>query len=400
MTQFNRSAYTDELTGGRVAQVDSVIKPEDYTMTDSSPLNAEMYVEAATTSIFEHYLGEYGAKIALCLADANREMPPIVRALIGENSYCRPQVSDRQISWGITRRDNKLKVALLVEKPDSHAASVADSIEAAYQGSVIRFTAARAHSSPPQHRVPRIEWSLAPGSSIAHKEGFPGSIGCLVRSLDEGDDWPGLVSASHVLSKSNRAKSGDAILVPGHPDGPRINTNQCGSLARFLLLADYDQEALESNYLCCTDAALVKFERQKHCRHTLPDATYVPNPKVPDKLMPVCEVIGGDVVAERLGERVYKIGRTTGLTEGVLELVGVQRQIILINSKEYVYTNVLGVRPVPGSVTPFSQPGDSGSLVYTHDGKGIGLVIGGNEDISWLSPLDACLSELNVKLLN
>ncbi|MCK1517334.1 hypothetical protein IVB22_33490 [Bradyrhizobium sp. 190] len=367
-------------------------------MTSSPNINAERYVEAATASIFEHYLGEYGAKIANCLADANRDMPPIVRALIGDSSY-RPQAADRQISWGVTRRDNKLKVALLVEKAHSHAAEIADRIGAAYPGSVVQLTAARAHSSAPQAKVHRA-WSLAPGSSIGHTEGFPGSIGCLVRSLEDGEDWPGLVSASHVLSKSNRAKSGDAILVPGHPDGPRISNHQCGSLARFLILPDYDQDLLESNYLCCTDAALVKFERQKNCRHTLPEATYVPDPKNPDKLMAVCEVIGGDVVAERLGERVYKMGRTTGLTDGILDLVGVQRQIILISGKEYVYTNVLGVRQAPGRDKPFSQPGDSGSLVYTHDGKGIGLIIGGSESISWLSPLDACLTELNVKLLS
>jgi hypothetical protein len=367
-----------------------------------SDLPASMaYIDEATSSIFEHYMGSLGEEIADCLMNANRGMPPILREFLDGAAQYRPQSSARQISWGITRRDKKTLVALLLEKSDSDAAVTAEQITKAFPGSVIQLTTARAHSSAPGKTQRRGERRLVPGASIAHEDGFPGSIGCLVRSLENDEGWRGVISASHVLSKGNRGHTGDWILVPG--DDPRLSTNQCGTLERFILLPEYDQDAEDANYLCCTDAALVKINEGRGAHHYVPDATYVPRPDDIEKLMPIHEVIGGDTVADRLGERVYKVGRTSGLTAGILDLVGVQRQIISISKnnfvKEFVYTNVLGVARIPGE-SAFSAPGDSGALVYTADGKGIGLIIGGNDDYSWLSPLDACIRDLNIELLS
>jgi hypothetical protein len=146
----------------------------------------------------------------------------------------------------------------------------------------------------------------------------------------------GRPSQRPMYSAKQSSEVGDPVLGLAIQTAHGLRTS--ADLSHGFTLADYDQEAPDSNYLCCTDSALVKFERQRNCRHTtLPDATYVPDPNYRDKLIPVWEVIGGDRVAERLGERVYKIGRTTGLTEGVLDLVGVQRQIILINAYECVH---------------------------------------------------------------
>jgi hypothetical protein len=113
--------------------------------------------------------------------------------------------------------------------------------------------------------------------------------------------------------------------------------------------------------------------------------------------MPIKEVIGGDKVADRLEQPVYKVGRTTGLTRGILEIVGLQRQPIRIDDQHYIYTNVLAVASYDNK--PFSKAGDSGALVYTEDGCAIGLVIAGTDQVSYLSPLDACLRDIEATLL-
>jgi hypothetical protein len=354
------------------------------------------YLSQSTRDILRRYLGDVGVDIANELIKVNGELPPVISTL-GEAHSLKVQDPDNQISWGITRRDGdqRYAVAILVEQHNSRAARIAEDITRACPDHVVARTISRAHSSLRDITPNPRRGDLNPGSSIGHIAGFPGTIGCVVWS-EEGN-WPGLISASHVLSMNNRAGRGDHVIVPGHPDGPKTSEARCGTLANFSYLIDFEEVDPNTNYLNCVDAALVRVDQRRECRHSVPDATYVPDPKDPDRKMLIKEVLGGDAVAERLGTQVFKVGRTTGLTAGRLDLVGLQRQLINIHDKVYVYTNVLAVEATQGQ--PFSQAGDSGALVYTADGYGIGLIIGGNDQISYLSPLDACLRDMKTRLL-
>jgi hypothetical protein len=58
---------------------------------------------------------------------------------------------------------------------------------------------------------------------------------------------------------------------------------------------------------------------------------------------------------DRSGNTVYKIGRTTDITSGILDIVGLQRQTIkLPDGHLYVYTDVLTVKG--DGQRPFSEP--------------------------------------------
>jgi hypothetical protein len=104
------------------------------------------------------------------------------------------------------------------------------------------------------------------------------------------------------------------------------------------------------------------------------------------------------------GMRVKKIGRTTGLTLG--EVKGFFATPLAIpyegdrfRSSVY-FSNVWLVHGDGGD--PFSQPGDSGSLVVTEDGTAaVGLLFAGTGgEASFILPIETVLNSLGVTLVS
>jgi hypothetical protein len=220
-------------------------------MTDRE--DANNYLARSTIEILTHYMGDKGAEIAACLAELTGEMPPVTGDPTDEAEPHRLQPPEKQISWGITRRNGKFAVAILTESEDSQASRVAERIERDYGGFVVRRVTARAYSFDPARETQRYKAfvkRLTPGASIGHVAGYPGTIGCFVRSTAESENWIGVISASHVLGRNNKSKSGDSIISPGNPDGPRISRNEIGTLDRFIILTHFEEDA-PGNYLCC-----------------------------------------------------------------------------------------------------------------------------------------------------
>jgi hypothetical protein len=349
------------------------------------------YLVSSTRDILRTYMGDEGYEIAESLKTLNAVMPAILAG--------RP--ADKQVSWGITRREGKFKVIILA---DDDTDAMIQEIVRSYGGVFVNRLTAQVHSLDPSLAKLSKSPSLpvrAAGASIGHVSGYPGTLGCFVRATKKGN-WIGVISASHVLGRNNKSKTGDQILSPGHPDGPRAHSAEIGTLEDYILLPHF--QSTSDNYLCCQDIALVKIANIDRYED-IPDVTEVWSPQRPNTLMPIREVIGGQAVADRLGKWVYKVGRTTGLTRGTLDIVGLQRQRIVITDRDldekpterhYIYTNILAVRCEDG---PFSRAGDSGALVYTEDGCAIGLVIAGTEQYSFVSPLDACLQDMQATIL-
>lgn len=341
----------------------------------------------STLEILRTYIaGDDAVKIAQSLEVLNRAMP----AVIGKPGQLR--AAERQISWGITRRDGKYKVIVLSEGDEINRA--VQLIDDTYKGVLITRVPGLGHSYDPsvaQRTKPHSSLSQRhrqSGASIGHQSGYPGTLGCYVAVGDQ----VAVISAAHVLGRIGRSKKGDHILSPGNPDGPANMSAIIGILQDFTLLRHFQNTA--DNYLCCQDVAMVDVSEMED---DLPDKTMVWRPDGQDSLMPLNEVIGGQAVAERLGQPVYKMGRTTGLTCGILDIVGLQRQRIVINDLHYIYTNILAVKCINDQ--PFSMAGDSGAVVYTEDGRAIGLVIAGTDKYTFVSPLDACLKDMNATLL-
>jgi hypothetical protein len=350
--------------------------------------NADRNLARSTRDVLRAYIGDEGDEIATGLERLNEVLPAVVA---GPDQRLR--AAEKQISWGITRQDGRYKVIILSEGNEIHR--TVQSLGKTYDGVFVTRVPGRAHSFDPasaiEHRRHLAMPDRAPGASIGHVSGYPGTLGCFVQTAGANGNWIGAISASHVLGRKGQSKKGDDILSPGHPDGARVRGAKIGVLEDFSLLTDFQD--ISDNYLCCQDIALVKVTDMED----FPDRTMAWCPEDENKLIPIKEVIGGREVAERLGQPVYKRGRTTGLTRGILEIVGLQRQRIVIGGRDHIYTNILAVKCEDD--TPFSKSGDSGALVYTEDGYPLGLVIAGTDQYSFVSPLDACLEDMKATLL-
>ena len=351
-------------------------------------------VTSATAQLVIAALGDEARTLAEALTSVNERLPVVVGS--GEGHGLRMQEPDRRLSWGIARRQSAQVVRLLVERDNSKAMAEADSLAREFPKFVDTRVIGRAQSAKPEAaRRTFLAEGLYSGASIGHYRGTPGSIGALVKSRHKKEDWLGVTSAAHVLGRGNQSQKGEQVLAPGPPDGPRTTDAVCGHLERYNLLTHFSQSSPGDNYLCCADLAVVRIAEE--CEHERPGFTSVVDPATRVNGVRLRGSLSqGDAIG-RIDEFVYKVGRTSDLTRGRLDLVGVQRQAIqLPDGRVYLYSDVLVVRGTDGE---FSQPGDSGALVYTHDFHALGFVIGGAGDLTFVSPVDTCLEELKLELV-
>lgn len=103
------------------------------------------------------------------------------------------------------------------------------------------------------------------------------------------------------------------------------------------------------------------------------------------------------------GMRVKKVGRTTGLTSGAIVGATVFPYTIPYRSAKFnSHVHFTGVWLIVGdNGAPFSQPGDSGSLVVTEDGsRAVGLLFAGSDTVSAIIPIRTVLDRFNLSILS
>ncbi|MCL0077743.1 hypothetical protein M1N61_01590 [Peptococcaceae bacterium] len=89
-----------------------------------------------------------------------------------------------------------------------------------------------------------------------------------------------------------------------------------------------------------------------------------------------------------LGMKVKKSGRTTGITTGIIRIIGTSlkvemgREIVLFN--EQIISDLK------------SRGGDSGSLVLSMDNKAVGLFFAGSDRVSVFNGIQEVLEKLDV----
>ncbi len=103
------------------------------------------------------------------------------------------------------------------------------------------------------------------------------------------------------------------------------------------------------------------------------------------------------------GMMVKKVGRTTGLTAG--QILGSSATSFGLPYRSDHFTSTVYFRNVWAVVTltgdAFSEGGDSGSLVVTEDGTAaVGLIFAGGENVSYIIPIEAVLTEWGAALVS
>lgn len=205
------------------------------------------------------------------------------------------------------------------------------------------------------------------GVSVGHPQITAGTLGSLM-VLDNNRLC--LLSNNHVLSNSNRASIGDAILQPGASDGGRTPTERIGVLERFVSI-HFPGPNLVDAAAAWTAFRLVDPEH----------VTYTVNP---------------GPLAPLLGLTVVKNGRTTQATMGLITAISVDSVRVNYRPEVAIFNNQIIVRGVGGA--PFSLGGDSGALIVSADAKRpVGLLFAGSTTHTIANPIDAVISQLGIQ---
>ena len=237
-----------------------------------------------------------------------------------------------------------------------------------------------------------------PGRSVAHHQWFAGSLGLYVQYTDVATRRRiiGFVSASHVLSNMNRASSGEFVLSPGAPPDDFLDLYWTyGQFRRGRVLQHFRDQTDRNVAVNKCDVALASLvDPSAPCRNDVPD------PNGPDRnLIPIVDVVPANRVQEYIESDVFITGRSTPFAHGRLVATAVREfPVRLPDWQNYMFGNTMVVERI--GAKRFSQPGDSGAIIYVLDGDkalGLGFVLGGNERYTFATAAATCLEAMNVR---
>jgi hypothetical protein len=184
-----------------------------------------------------------------------------------------------------------------------------------------------------------------------------------------------ILSCSHILAQLGNAYFGDTVLQPAPADGGVIPLSAIGQLLRWtpLRLGGVERNIADAAIAACAPGQV---------RSWVDGIGSITN---------VAPSVG-------LGARVRKVGRGTGLTAGIVTLVG---GWFRANYSRLGFgdTPVLFVNQIMAEI-PCSY-GDSGSLLVDDQDRAVGLLFAATrEGHTWFNRFDAVCGALDITLLN
>jgi hypothetical protein len=217
------------------------------------------------------------------------------------------------------------------------------------------------------------------GASIGHFKITAGTLGGFVRSRDDGSIL--ILSNNHVLANENKASKGDHILQPGVFDGGKDPEHKVGELLRFVKLKKAGANLVDAA-IASIDAT-IKFDHR-----TLTGLGKLAG-------------LGDPVLAD--DDAVGKVGRTTGTTRGRVTAFELDNVVV-----EYGlgYLKFDGQVEIEGADSdPFSQGGDSGSLIVDAGHRAVALLFAGGDiggsngqGLTYANPIRTVLDAMKVDL--
>jgi hypothetical protein len=252
-----------------------------------------------------------------------------------------------------------------------------DRIRKAARGEVdVRYVGQIVKRATPWYR--RRGRPLRIGLSVGHYNITVGTLGAFIRR--RSDNALGILSNNHVLADENRGSAGDDNLQPGKYDGGTRPNDVIGALARFVRLS-----TSKVNFVDCAVGIL-----KPSIGHVL-------------EIKGVGQLTGVGPVPETRA-RVSKLGRTTGLTRGRVTAFELDNVIVGYDIGNLRFDGQIEIEGAGAG--PFSDGGDSGSLIVDGDRRGVGLLFAGGDQggtngrgLTYASPLEDVLDRLTVDLV-
>lgn len=206
-----------------------------------------------------------------------------------------------------------------------------------------------------------------------------GTLGCFV-TLQSGKK--AILSNNHVVAGENRGqRSADRIMQAG--TGAFSAADQAGTLTDFIDVqpsAPTASPARGGVNFNDVDAGVAELlNNVKFAQVYLSSRTGVTAP--------------GGTAAAAVGDHVFKVGRTTGLTHGEVTQISTIVGPIPYAPGQCWFQNTLVIEGLNG--TMFSDHGDSGSAVVRSDGKIVGLLFAGNGQQTYACDIALVLQALH-----
>jgi hypothetical protein len=236
------------------------------------------------------------------------------------------------------------------------------------------------------------------GVSTGHPDITAGTIGARLIDVkvpeNPDDDVFYVLSNNHVYANSNEGSKGvDKVLQPGPFDGGTDPTDAIGTLSDFEVIKfDGSDNTI--------DAAIAKIAFQDFNEDDVAELA-VGNATPSDGYgMP-----NSTPVAASVNQKVMKYGRTTGQTTGTI--TGIEATLnVCYEAAGPFCTKVakfVGQMVIEGTRrNPFSQGGDSGSLIVSNKREPIGLVFAGSSflgrDFTYANPIVPILDRFGVTI--
>lgn len=231
---------------------------------------------------------------------------------------------------------------------------------------------------------------LEPGVSIAHHTLTAGTLGCFVTRNGQ----PGVLSCQHVLSQFLAGAGGatEHTIQAGKFDGGHPVTDRIGFCAFTVAIPNPAPHAVGGrNTLDCAVASVAAL-----------------GANVIRGVGPITGIAPG--LKPYLGDPnqfVLKLGRTTGLTKGVVTATEVDEIAVTYRegsrTKKLLFTGVFEIEELNGR--SFSEGGDSGSLIVDRQGLVLGLLFAGsqrggtnNRPRTFAIPIEPILAALQITI--
>ena len=228
------------------------------------------------------------------------------------------------------------------------------------------------------------------------------SVGTLGFFVSDNQGRLYLVSNNHVIAGENAAKKGDAIVQPGTLDLTtsemtlmntlaKLNAQlKIASLSTWVDIQFHGPAGIPFNEVDCAAAEIAAPGR---------DVTEVARIGLGCDLRSVAAPFTVDAVTGEVtgSTRVYKVGRTTGWTEGDVT------QLAVVSDVRYGaglarFRNQIGISASPDNTGPFSKAGDSGSAILNRDQELVGLLFAGSDTSTLANPIQLVLNALQTSL--
>lgn len=207
------------------------------------------------------------------------------------------------------------------------------------------------------------------GVSVGHYKITAGTVGCLVRKGNQLF----VLSNNHVLANENKGTIGDPIVQPGPYDGGTVPKDVIAKLSAFIPIKFNGPVNKVDCAIAQTSPTLV-----------------TPLDKCYGK-------IGLPPVPCQLNLLVRKCGRTTQFTRG--RITDCNATVKVGYSAGWaLFQNQMIIQSL--TAVPFSQGGDSGSLIVTDVGnRPVGLLFAGSTTHTIANPIQAVLTALGVTIV-